>query len=214
MVTDNGPQFASTDFVNFAQDYGFSHKTSSPHYPQSNGEAERAVRTVKQLLSKSPDPQKALLAYRATPLAHGLSPAQLLMGRRIRSTVPTTPQALKPAWPNLRAFKEKDKEIKEKQRQSLNLRHKTKVLPVLVPGQRVWIRTAQTTATVQGPASTPRSYNVNTDQGSLRRNRAHLTALPERGLSCSDETVSRQTDPGETVTRSGRVSRPPDRLDL
>lgn len=216
LVTDNGPQFASTDFATFAQDYGFNHTTSSPRYPQSNGEAERAVRTVKQLLNKSLDPQKALLAYRATPLAHGLSPAQLLMGRRIRSTVPTTPQALKPAWPNLRAFREKDKELKEKQRKSFNLRHKAKELPVLVPGQRVWIRTAQTTATVQGPASTPRSYTVETDQGSLRRNRAHLTVLPERGLSCSDETktVSRQTDPGETVTRSGRVSRPPDRLDL
>lgn len=137
LVTDNGPQFASTDFANFAQDYGFSHTTSSPRYPQSNGETERAVRTVKQLLSKSPNPQKALLAYRATPLAHGLSPAQLLMGRRIRSTVPTTTQALKPAWPNLRAFKEKDKEIKAKQRKSFNLRHKTKDLPVLVPGQSV-----------------------------------------------------------------------------
>lgn len=216
LVTDNGPQFASTDFATFAQNYGFNHTTSSPRYPQSNGEAERAVRTVKQLLNKSPDPQKALLAYRATPLAHGLSPAQLLMGRRIRSTVPTTPQALKPAWPNLRAFEEKDKELKVKQRKSFNLRHRTKDLPVLVQGQRVWIRTAQTTATVQGPASTPRSYTVETDQGSLRRNRAHLTVLPERSLSCSDETetVPRQTDSGETVTRSGRVSRPPDRLDL
>lgn len=73
------------------------------------------------------------------------------MGKRIRSTVPTTPQALKPAWPNLRTFRQKDKEIKEKQRKSFNLRHRTKDLPVLVPGQRVWIRTAQTTATVQGP---------------------------------------------------------------
>ncbi|XP_053199243.1 low affinity immunoglobulin gamma Fc region receptor II-like [Scomber japonicus] len=49
-----------TYFVNFAQNYGFSHMTSSSRYPQSNGEAERAVRTVKQLLSKSPDPQSKL----------------------------------------------------------------------------------------------------------------------------------------------------------
>nr|XP_054590599.1 uncharacterized protein K02A2.6-like [Nothobranchius furzeri] len=137
LVTDNGLQFASSDFSSFAQDYGFRHVTSSPRYSQSNGEAERVVRTVKQLLSKSPDPQRALLAYRAMPLAHGLSPAQLLMGRRIRSTVPTTAQALNPAWPNLGAFRKRDKELKERQKNLFDRRHKAKDLPVLIPGQKV-----------------------------------------------------------------------------
>ncbi|XP_045898998.1 uncharacterized protein LOC123966985, partial [Micropterus dolomieu] len=68
---------------------------SSPicHF-QSNGEAERAVRTIKSLLKKSSDAYLALMAYRAAPLANGYSPTELLMGRKIRS--PVIPSKLNP----------------------------------------------------------------------------------------------------------------------
>nr|XP_050038393.1 uncharacterized protein LOC126535627 [Dermacentor andersoni] len=59
--------------------YGFNHKTSSPHYAQSNGEVERMVRTIKDLFRKSKDPYLALLSYREAPGVDGFSPAQLLM---------------------------------------------------------------------------------------------------------------------------------------
>ena len=54
------------------------------------------VRTVKSLLKKATDPYLALLAYRATPLANGFSPSELLMGRQIRSVVPKLPHVLHP----------------------------------------------------------------------------------------------------------------------
>nr|XP_050052395.1 uncharacterized protein K02A2.6-like [Dermacentor andersoni] len=41
--SDNSPQFSSKDFSTFAQAYGFRQVTSSPHFPQSNGEVERMV---------------------------------------------------------------------------------------------------------------------------------------------------------------------------
>ncbi|KAJ0023870.1 hypothetical protein NQD34_003769 [Periophthalmus magnuspinnatus] len=82
LMSDNGPQYSCQTFTEFAATYGFKHITSSPKFPQSNGEAERAVQTVKNLLKKAADPYLALLAYRATPLQSGYSPAELLMGRR------------------------------------------------------------------------------------------------------------------------------------
>nr|XP_050025116.1 uncharacterized protein K02A2.6-like [Dermacentor andersoni] len=73
--SDNGPPFSSQEFAAFAASYGFNHRTSSPHYAQSNGEAERMVRTIKDLFRKSKDPYLALLSYRDTPVVNGFSPA-------------------------------------------------------------------------------------------------------------------------------------------
>ena len=50
ICSDNGPQYSAQEFAEFATAYNFSHVTSSPHFPQSNGHAERAVQTVKELL--------------------------------------------------------------------------------------------------------------------------------------------------------------------
>ena len=55
-ISDSGPQFSSSSFTQFATNYGFYHQTSSPNHSQSNGEAERAIQTVKSILNKAEDP--------------------------------------------------------------------------------------------------------------------------------------------------------------
>lgn len=66
--TGNGPQFSRKEFSDFRVEYGIRHTTSSPNYPQSNGEAERPGQTVKRLWSKCKDNQLALLDCRTTRL--------------------------------------------------------------------------------------------------------------------------------------------------
>lgn len=53
LISDNWRQFTSQCFKDFATQWDFNHVTSSPEYPQSNGLAERAVRSTKQLMEKS-----------------------------------------------------------------------------------------------------------------------------------------------------------------
>ena len=96
VISDNGPHFDSDQFKSYAREMGFHHQTSSPRYAQSNGEAERAVQTAKNLFRKNANLAAALLAYRSTPLTNGYSPAELLFGRQVRSRLVNTPQ--QPAW--------------------------------------------------------------------------------------------------------------------
>lgn len=92
IVSDNGPQFTSQQFAKFVADNGITHIRSAPYHPQSNGLAERAVRTVKDGLAKLAainDLEKklaqVLLGYRRAPLPCGKSPSELLLGYRLRS---------------------------------------------------------------------------------------------------------------------------------
>ena len=232
LKSDNGPQFQGSHFKNFAAEYGFQHITSSPKFPQSNGEAERAVQTVKHLLTKASDPYLALLAYRATPLQNGYSPAELLMGRRLRTTVPALPTLLNPALPDYNTLEAKEREKRMNDARSFDKRHGARNLEPLVPGEDVWITDARVQGTVVSTHNTPRSYLVQVPQGTLRRNRHHLVPLQTNsGVVNADEQVGEDSatpepapppastsgeDPTtETVrTRSGREVRKPQRLDL
>ena len=222
VISDNGPQYTSAKFVKFAQDWGFSHITSSPKYPQSNGEAERMVQTVKHLLTKSDEPQAALLAYRSTPLENGYSPAEILMGRKLRTTLPVVPDKLIPKLPDLAKLRVTEAETKRKQDAQYNQRHRASNLSELEPGETVYIPDYKENAVVINKTPQPRSYLVETDGGSvLRRNRKHLTPDPNQKSPSPIKSpppaapVPEPKGPPSTMektTRSGRKVVPPKRL--
>ena len=135
VISDNGPQFSSEEFKEFSKRYQFSHQTSSPRHPQANGLVERTVGIVKSILKKAKqaneDPHLALLAYRTT--GHevtGVSPGQLLMGRRLR----TTPSQKQPQLVDDNLIRHRHDLCKTQQAQYYNQRHGVSLLPELELG--------------------------------------------------------------------------------
>ena len=67
LISDNGPQFSSAAFKEFAAQYAFKHCITNPHYLQSNRMAEKAVQTAKNLIKKAiadnRDPYLVLLEH-------------------------------------------------------------------------------------------------------------------------------------------------------
>lgn len=211
--SDNGPQFSSLEFLQFTSRWGVKHVTSSPHYAQSNGEAERAVQTAKNILRKSTDVAEGLLAHRATPGPEGYSPAELLMGRKLKTNVPTLPGSLQPNWEYQHQYRQNNEVIRKREATHYNKRRRVKDRPPLKPGTVVQIRQgSQQHGTIVEASNAPRSYIVQTAKGSVRRTKAHLQAIPE--LPPPVQAQNGYTEAANHTTRSGRAIRPPPRLNL
>lgn len=219
VFSDNGPQYTAEVFEKFASDYQFEHETSSPYFPQSNGEAERAVKTVKEMLTKSKDPYLAMLSYRTTPIQGGAySPAELLMSRKLRTAIPSTRKQRIPKVPDAGEVRARDKMTKDRQKRNFDKHHGARELPSVDEGDRVWIPTRNEEATVIETDVAPRSHVIRTDQGSeIRRNRRDMIQLPEQQSpeneqspqsSENEQSPVNDQSPQPGPRRSTRNSRP------
>lgn len=140
IISDHVP-FDSRECKLFALEWGFKFTYSSPHYPQSNGMAERAVQIAKKILFKCYDDnidyRVALLQYRSSPVSGThFSPAQLLMNRNLKTKLPVTMQYLKPKINTnieLEMSKTQNRNIK-----NYNLRSRNR--SEFLIGQNVWFK--------------------------------------------------------------------------
>lgn len=201
--TDGGPQFASHEFSEFCSKWQIDHELSSPHNPTSNGHAESHVKQIKRLIQKtepigditSDEFTLGILELHNTPNASGMSPAQILTGRILRSTVPAHRRMYAPQWnEKIREWDQKRMIKAEKVEERFNKRAKD--LPELRIGDNVRIQDHNSKKwTITGvitEVKANRSYNVKLPSGRiLWRNRRYLRKIPPK-VSLAEETETKE----------------------
>ena len=95
LVSDNEPQFISSEFERLMKENGIKYIRTSPYHPASNGEAERFVQRFKHSLKATKNDSgslttklsRFLITYRtpSSTSTTGVSPAELFMKRPLRT---------------------------------------------------------------------------------------------------------------------------------
>lgn len=240
LESDNGPQYNSEEFRHFTRSWKIKHLTSSPHYPKSNGLAERYVQEAKLLLKRCKiehvDYRLALLNLRNTPRSNLSSPAQRLFGRPTRTLIPIHPSKRLPR----ESISTPLQMEREKQRLAATSSNDS---PFFVEGEKVKLKISPRNwipAKISGTVDAPRSYLVTTPDGKTFRRNSSVIRPTEAAIPPNREIVVNMPPPppesvparhvlstpanavspkannlSKTVTtRSGRIVRPPERLVL
>ncbi len=171
--SDNGPPFNSSEFAEFANNYAFRHITSSPHHPKSNGLVERSIQTIKGLFKKSKSEYEAILNYNSAEKEELPAPSMLLMGRRIRTTLPVHTSQLQPLFRTAK-YRKLLIEIQRRMVKSSDRHQPARFYKI---GQTVWVKTDHrkwTTGVIRSICPEPHSYVIQVGEKHYRRNAAHI----------------------------------------
>lgn len=181
IISDNNP-FGSFLFRKFAKECNIQIITSSPHYPQSNGRAEKGVAIAKIILKKAKetntDHRDLLLEYRNTKIpSMGYSPAQLMYSCKLKASIPISEADLQPEVP--KNVTEKLEKQQEKTRAWYDKTARRKEISLRV-GDKVRIQSPNRWKSEWSPGEItevcpePRSYLVKTNGSVVRRTLAQL----------------------------------------
>jgi hypothetical protein len=188
IVSDNGPQLRSEEFQKFCQIKGITHICTTPYHPQTNGIAERAVKTFKQRMEASKGIksqherlQSFLLSYRNTvQRSTGRAPSDIIFGRPLRTIF----DQLKPD-----IFRNMDT-AQQKQKAAYDKGAKEKYF---VENQPVWVNNPTEKGSLPGEVmkqTGPYSYIVNVNGQQKRKHADQLRA--QRGAQQLGELEQEQ----------------------
>ena len=147
LVTDNGPQFISTEMKTLLQEFNICHRKVTPYHPAANGEVERFNRTLKKFIQAAiaehkdwrKELDRFLMNYRNTPHpGTGFSPSQLMFHRPVRDklpALPSTPTQRKP----FNKVRQVDRKYKDKMESNSNRKSRTQT-DTVKPGDLVLIK--------------------------------------------------------------------------
>ncbi|XP_060074979.1 uncharacterized protein K02A2.6-like [Ylistrum balloti] len=170
IVSDGGPQFTSKEFQLFTDLWGISHVTSSPQHQRANGKAESTVKVIKHIMLKcernKEDQCEALMEQRNVPRQDtGLSPSEMLFGRKTRTLLPHLPRALN----------DEDMTRKREQRKKSVKRYYDKTardLPCVSEGKSVYFQHKEHERWILGrviECNSDRTYMIQAQSGAIYR---------------------------------------------
>ena len=234
--SDNGPQFRSEVFEQYLEDNGIEHRKTTPLWPQANGEVERQNRSLLKRMRIAQaegkewkkEVRKYLVAYRSTPHSTtGVSPAELLFGRKVRTKLPELREESTES-----EMRDRDSEMKVKAKQYADKKRNVQESD-LTPGDKVLVK--QERRNKLSTPFAPEPYAVVTKTGNsvviespegvqLMRNTTHVKKFEESSqdpaetaplLDVTDPvkpTAEREEPSDAVLTRPTRVKKLPERF--
>ena len=201
-------------------EYNVNHITSLPHYPQSNGLAEKYVQIVKNLFYKAKEEGKDL--YKCLMVYHN-TPCQAIYNHpcKYSQAGQQDPTYQCPMLPEKKGLDCKHWRTQYKNEQvPLHDLHLDQAVMYQDPNDKRWYP-----ATITRLCQEPRSYLINTKQGvQYRKTQAHLKPYHPQG---EDELLVQESHKQTVPTVPNKLSaislaqsrpkrdiKPPNRLDL
>ena len=219
--SDNGPLFRSEVFERYLEDNGLEHRKTTPLWPQANGEVERQNKSLLKRMKIAQaegkdwkkEVRKYLVAYMSTPhTTTGVSPAELLFGRKMRTKLPELREESIES-----EMRDRDGEMKAKAKQYADKKRNAQESD-LAPGDKVLVKQERknklSTPFAPGPCDvvtkTGNSVVVESSEGVQRmRNTTHVKKYEETSQNPEEATpLLDVTDPVEPEVEREKLSSP------